>query len=136
METARLWNSLGFWRETKSGRSFHIHGVTGPDEYTAVVNDNTFTNVMARFNLNYAVELMGYLAAGVPRGTRADRRGAGHRTPEVRDWSDAALAMFIPFSENGGDPPAGRRVPEPRGLGRAGHRPRSTGRCCCTSTRW
>ena len=31
--------------------SFHIHGVTGPDEYTTVVNDNLFTNVMARFNL-------------------------------------------------------------------------------------
>ena len=36
---------------------FHIHGVTGPDEYTAVVNDNLYTNVMARFNLRAAAAL-------------------------------------------------------------------------------
>ena len=51
---------------------FHIHGVTGPDEYTAVVNDNLYTNVMARFNLRYA-------AAGA-RAARASRR----RTPTPR----------------------------------------------------
>ena len=57
VETARLWADLGFWRENGTGRrSFHIHGVTGPDEYTTVVNDNLFTNVMARFNLAKAAE--------------------------------------------------------------------------------
>ena len=35
----------------RHGRRFHIHGVTGPDEYTTVVNDNTYTNLMARANL-------------------------------------------------------------------------------------
>ena len=59
VETARLWADLGFWRENGTGRrSFHIHGVTGPDEYTTVVNDNLFTNVMARFNLAKAAELL------------------------------------------------------------------------------
>ncbi|MBN9200215.1 MAG: glycoside hydrolase family 65 protein, partial [Microbacterium chocolatum] len=49
VETARLWTTLGFWRRDDTGEeSFHIHGVTGPDEYTTVVNDNLFTNVMAR----------------------------------------------------------------------------------------
>ena len=102
VETARLWNSLGFWRETKTGRSFHIHGVTGPDEYTAVVNDNTFTNVMARFNLNYAVNLMGYLKEEFPEehARIVEELDIGRR--EVRDWSDAALAMHIPFSEKVG----------------------------------
>lgn len=54
IETARMWVSLGFF-----GRDgvFHIHGVTGPDEYTAVVNDNFYTNVMARFNLRAAAAL-------------------------------------------------------------------------------
>ena len=51
VETARLWESLGFYG-TDGG--FHIHGVTGPDEYTTVVNDNTYTNLMARLNLNFA----------------------------------------------------------------------------------
>ncbi|WP_415855339.1 glycoside hydrolase family 65 protein [Sinomonas sp. G460-2] len=53
-ETARMWASLGFFG--KNGQ-FHIHGVTGPDEYTAVVNDNLYTNVMARFNLRAAAVL-------------------------------------------------------------------------------
>jgi alpha,alpha-trehalose phosphorylase len=54
IETARMWVSLGFFG--KDGM-FHIHGVTGPDEYTAVVNDNLYTNVMARFNLRAAAAL-------------------------------------------------------------------------------
>ena len=55
VETARMWADLGFWRNEER-RTFHIHGVTGPDEYTTVVNDNLFTNVMARFNLRRAAE--------------------------------------------------------------------------------
>ena len=54
VETARLYADLGFWRNNGE-RSFHIHGVTGPDEYTTVVNNNLFTNVMARYNLEQAV---------------------------------------------------------------------------------
>ena len=55
IETARLWATLGFWRasrlveETDAGdgiETFHIHGVTGPDEYTTVVNDNLYTNCL------------------------------------------------------------------------------------------
>jgi len=49
VETARLWEDLGFYGQ--DGK-FHIHGVTGPDEYTTVVNDNAYTNLMARLNLN------------------------------------------------------------------------------------
>ena len=49
VETARMWEALGFYGA--DGR-FHIHGVTGPDEYTTVVNDNAFTNLMARLNLH------------------------------------------------------------------------------------
>ena len=46
VETARMWADLGFWRVTATGvASFHINGVTGPDEYTTVVNNNLFTNV-------------------------------------------------------------------------------------------
>src|SRR5689334_11035812 len=44
VESARLWEDIGFYAD--DGR-FHIHGVTGPDEYTTVVNDNAYTNLMA-----------------------------------------------------------------------------------------
>lgn len=51
VETARLWISVG--RRDAAG-GFHIDGVTGPDEYTAIVNDNVYTNVTARLNLEGA----------------------------------------------------------------------------------
>ncbi|MGI9548323.1 MAG: glycoside hydrolase family 65 protein, partial [Flavobacteriaceae bacterium] len=57
IETARLWADLGFYSHNGK-EEFHIHGVTGPDEYTAIVNNNAFTNMMARENLRYAVESM------------------------------------------------------------------------------
>jgi len=50
VETARFWEDLGFYSDRKGGK-FCIHGVTGPDEYTAVVNNNAYTNLMARENL-------------------------------------------------------------------------------------
>jgi alpha,alpha-trehalose phosphorylase len=51
--TARLWASLG--HHDAHGR-FRIDGVTGPDEYSAVVDNNVYTNLMARRNLLAAVE--------------------------------------------------------------------------------
>ena len=45
VETVRLWADLGFHGDDGA---FHIHGVTVPDEYTTVVNDNAYTNLMAR----------------------------------------------------------------------------------------
>ena len=61
VETARFWCDLGFFSDRRGGR-FCIHGVTGPDEYTAVVNNNSFTNLMARENLRYAADMVEALA--------------------------------------------------------------------------
>ncbi len=87
VETARLWRSLG--HHDRHGR-FHIDGVTGPDEYSAIADDNTYTNLMAAHNLisaaDYALEY-GEVAArlGVGRG------GGG------RPGADAAAAMHLPY---------------------------------------
>lgn len=80
IETARMWISLGFFG--KDGL-FHIHGVTGPDEYTAVVNDNLYTNVMARFNLRAAAAL----------------EHAGITYEERQLWEAAADRMQLPYDE-------------------------------------
>src|SRR3954447_15487231 len=53
IETARLWASLGHF-DIEHG--FRIDGVTGPDEYTAVVDNNVYTNLMAQRNLREAAE--------------------------------------------------------------------------------
>jgi alpha,alpha-trehalose phosphorylase len=100
VETARLWNTLGFWRSSDGDGedSFHIHGVTGPDEYTTVVNDNLFTNVMARFNLRFAARTVRDMAESSPASYRAmvDRLDLDPGEPEA--WDRAAEALHIPFS--------------------------------------
>ncbi|QIM16866.1 glycoside hydrolase family 65 protein [Leucobacter insecticola] len=103
IETARLWRSLGFWRDNADGtRSFHIHGVTGPDEYTAVVNDNLFTNVMARFNLRFASEVVHRLRRENPEGYAAMVDRLGLDPAEAEEWERAADAMCVPYSEDAG----------------------------------
>ncbi len=96
VETARLWADLGFYSRN-GGRKFHIHGVTGPDEYTTVVNDNFYTNVMARFNLRYAARTVRFLAEWNPEAFDALRRATGLELQELDDWDAAADTMFIPF---------------------------------------
>ncbi|MGA8986800.1 glycoside hydrolase family 65 protein [Aeromicrobium sp.] len=101
VETARMWVDLGFWRSEEDG-IFHIHGVTGPDEYTTVVNDNLFTNVMARFNLRRAAEAVRDLAIrdGVEYDQVVGRLELDER--EVQDWERAANDMAIPYDEHMG----------------------------------
>src|SRR6266576_5120194 len=68
VETARLWLDLGFYSKAKGGK-FCINGATGPDEYNAVVNNNAYTNLMARENLRYAAEVVESLWATQPDRT-------------------------------------------------------------------
>ena len=98
VETARLWEDLGFYANNNSG-SFHIHRVTGPDEYTTVVNDNCYTNVMARFNLRYAAHTVRFLAEWNPDAFEAVRRRTGLELAELDAWDAAADAMYIPFDD-------------------------------------
>lgn len=98
VETARMWLDLGFWRDEEVG-TFHIHGVTGPDEYTTVVNDNLFTNVMARFNLRAAALAVTRLAErDGPAYDQMVKRLMLDDT-EVADWERAARDMAIPYDE-------------------------------------
>jgi alpha,alpha-trehalose phosphorylase len=91
IETARLWASLGHF-DPEHG--FRIDGVTGPDEYTAVVDNNVYTNLMAQRNLREAV-------------------AAAHRQPdvagrldvtddEVDEWTRAADLMAVPYDTQRG----------------------------------
>lgn len=101
VETARLWATLGFWRFTEDGQPevFHIHGVTGPDEYTTVVNDNLFTNVMARFNLRFAARAVREMAEDAPEHYAQMVERLSFDPAEADAWDAAAEAMHIPYSE-------------------------------------
>jgi alpha,alpha-trehalose phosphorylase len=91
VETARLWRSLG--HHDSSGR-FRIDGVTGPDEYSAVADNNVYTNLMAQRNLRAAAAL----AKRHPRKARA----LGVDDEEAAGWRDAAQDMLIPFDSGRG----------------------------------
>ncbi|MEU8590082.1 glycosyl hydrolase family 65 protein [Streptomyces sp. NPDC048664] len=88
VETARLWRSLG--HHDHHG-AFHLDGVTGPDEYSAVADDNTYTNLMARANLLAAADAV----------ERHPRRAAqlGADEEESAAWRDAAEAMHVPYND-------------------------------------
>jgi len=85
IETARMWASRGFWGD--DGK-FHLHYVTGPDEYSALVDDNVYTNVMARANLRFAADVAEGLAGGPKRSGGAAVMAGG--TPvRAGDGADA-----------------------------------------------
>lgn len=95
VETARLWMSM-LHTDAEGGR--HLFGMTGPDEYTGVVDDNVFTNLMARRNLVRAAEV----CEGAPEA--AARLGVG--TEEIAGWRSAAEAIHVPYDERLGVHPA------------------------------
>ena len=88
VETARLWRSLG--HHDVSGK-FRIDGVTGPDEYSAVADNNVYTNLIAQRNLRGAAD-------AVERHPDVGRE-LGVDAEEGASWRDAAAAMLIPFDE-------------------------------------
>lgn len=98
VETARLWCDLGFFSERLDGR-FCINGVTGPDEYTALVNNNCFTNLMAQENLRYAARTVRRLERDHPDVFAALARRTGLEPAEPAHWEAAAERMYIPYDE-------------------------------------
>jgi alpha,alpha-trehalose phosphorylase len=102
VETARLWLSLGRWDDSGG---FHLDGVTGPDEYSAIADDNVFTNLMAQQNLT--------AAADAARRHPGEARALGVDDAEVAGWTSAAAAMTVPYDE--------RRAVHPQSAGFTDH---------------
>jgi alpha,alpha-trehalose phosphorylase len=101
VETARFWYDLGFFSSRKQGK-FCINGVTGPDEYKTVVNNNTYTNLMARENLRYAVETVERLKVQRPQVLDSLVLKTGLDASEVEDWRRAGNNMYIPLDDKTG----------------------------------
>ncbi len=88
VETARLWRSLG---QHDAMGHFRIEGVTGPDEYSAIKDNNVYTNLMAQRNLSCAADA----AMKLPDAAEA----LGVSTEEAASWRDAANSMYVPYDE-------------------------------------
>jgi alpha,alpha-trehalose phosphorylase len=86
VSTARLWRSLGH-HDAQGG--FRLDRITGPDEYTALVDNNVFTNLMAARNMEVAADL------SVRHPRRARELGVDEE--EIASWRDAAAAIVVPY---------------------------------------
>src|SRR5262252_3711605 len=98
VETARLWLDLGFYSKAKDGM-FCINAVTGPDEYNAVVDNNAYTNLLARENLRYAAETVQSLRTANPDVYAALVHKTALEPSELEEWGRAAESMYVPYDE-------------------------------------
>ena len=94
-ETARLWEDTGHLHNGK----FRIDDVTGPDEYTCIVNNNYYTNVMAKHNLLWAVKMYWLLNDTDSDGLRQLTSRLELTETEVKNWQIAGESMYLPYDE-------------------------------------
>ena len=120
VETARMWEDLGFWR-SNADDVFHIHGVTGPDEYTTVVNDNLYTNVMARSNLASAASAVDNLQVHDPIAYHRLVERLEVTPAEVAELAQGRRAHAHPVRRAARHPPAGLGVPAEGAVGPREH---------------
>ncbi len=101
IETARVWADVGSFAECRGGK-YCICSVTGPDEYNVLVDNNFYTNLMARENLRAALRAVDYLKDKAPEAYRelADRIGFDWEETEL--WARIVDQMYFPYDEKRG----------------------------------
>jgi len=98
LETARIWMELGHFNPQRGGQ-FTIHGVTGPDEYTAIVDNNFYTNAMARQHLRTAAMVAKTMQTERPAEFGALSARIGLEADEIAGWRQAADQMYLPVDD-------------------------------------
>lgn len=101
LEGARVWLSIGHYDNTRNNQ-FCICSVTGPDEYTAVVNNNFYTNLMAKNHLQFASDVYEWLKVSDPQYTEVLSHRLGLSENEVKQMASAAANMYLPYDETRG----------------------------------
>ncbi|MDC7228277.1 MAG: beta-phosphoglucomutase [Spirochaetales bacterium] len=97
IETARFWISIGHFCDDTG--SFRIDCVTGPDEYTAIVNNNYFTNIMVKQNLEYAADSVRRIKEDFPDVYQQVAEALCFSEEESLLWLKAAAAVYLPYDE-------------------------------------
>ncbi|EEM56426.1 glycoside hydrolase family 65 protein [Bacillus thuringiensis] len=95
METARLWMNIGHYHDG----FFKIDAVTGPDEYTCIVNNNYYTNVLAKYNLKWAAKVYHILEAENTKKLSELKGKLALTAGEVDVWIEASRKMYLPYDE-------------------------------------
>lgn len=97
-ETARIWPQIGFFNPRKNG-AFCIHAVTGPDEYTVLVNDNYYTNRMAKMHLDFACEIAAILEKSAPQKLKEIKAKISLLDDEIAIWKKAAQKIYLKYDD-------------------------------------
>lgn len=95
LETARIWVDIGTFDDRRGG-AFCIHGVTGPDEYSALVDNDFYTNAIAARHLAYAADTADWLRGDAPDAFAVLRDRLNLSGEEIDGWRRAAAAMWLP----------------------------------------
>ena len=98
IETARVWADVGSFAECKDGK-YCICSVTGPDEYNVLVDNNFYTNLMARENLKDAVKAVAYLKNNAPKELERLKVKLEFDETELTLWNKIIDNMYFPFDE-------------------------------------
>mgnify|MGYP000404581430 CR=1 FL=1 len=98
IETARVWADVGSFAECKDGR-YCICDVTGPDEYNVLVDNNFYTNLMARENLRDAVGAVSYLNENAPEVLSRLEEKIDFSIEEIEMWNQIIEKMYFPYDE-------------------------------------
>jgi len=96
-ETARIWAEVGWFAPSKGGK-YSIPCVTGPDEYTVLVDNNAYTNYMAREHLNFAVDVWHMLEKSFPEVLVGLQSKIKITSDEIKQWKTIADNMFLPYA--------------------------------------
>lgn len=95
LETARIWIDLGGFSPNNPER-FCINEVTGPDEYTALVNNNYYTNLMAQMHMQFAHDIAHKLMLQFPEEYQRISTAIGLHEDELLAWENAVRHMYLP----------------------------------------
>ena len=122
VETARLWRSLGHHDVVGN---FRIDGVTGPDEYSAIADNNVYTNLMAARNMRTAADLVRATTASARPSWASTRRRSPPGATRPTRWSSRSTRSSASPSSASCSPTTA--------TGTSSTRRPSTTRCCCTT---
>ena len=94
-ETARFWSSRAEWQADH--QRYEINNIIGPDEYHDHVDNNIYTNALARWNLQTALELCDWLKENHPAAWRKINRRVRLAGKELQKWQSVIQYMYLPI---------------------------------------
>ena len=94
---ARFWHQRVNFSEEK--QKYVMLGVTGPNEYENNVNNNWYTNYLAKWCIDYAVEQLSKVEKEYPEDYDRVLSKVKLTPQEITEWTKVSDNMFFPYSE-------------------------------------